>query len=177
MAGSDASHLRPLAAKSAAAGVPTAAPTYSTRTNPKTTQEVATNLEDLIRSQIAAINGQQMDINDPIWSPHFTQDFKCHVIPVWSNEDLDLQGYLNRLKRTFVETPEYQVVITDISTEVFGNHWAQLYVSSDAYGVPPGVVRPIMAVYRFRKDDEVWKCFAIETIPNAPLGGERYAEA
>lgn len=126
-------------------------------------REIATYLENIVRAQADAVNNRKIDVSNPVYASHCTKDFVHLATPPWIWGNSTLKEMLDRLQRTFVEDPEYKMVITDLSTEITGGAYAQVFLSFDAHGHPPGMIRPFMAIHRFRKDDDgVWKLFAIE---------------
>ncbi|KAL9528026.1 hypothetical protein SMMN14_08346 [Sphaerulina musiva] len=126
-------------------------------------KETATHLENIVRAQADAVNSRQILVDDTAFTSHCTADFVHLATPPWLCESSTLQETLDRLKRTFVEDPEYRMVITDLNTEIIGGHWARVFLSFEAHGHPPGMIRPFMAIHRFRKDDGQWKLYSIES--------------
>ncbi|GIZ45410.1 hypothetical protein CKM354_000857700 [Cercospora kikuchii] len=139
-------------------------------------QAIVTLLEDIVRTFIDLINDRMLTPDHPV-TASFDPKFSANTPPPWPQGTEDLPAYLKRLISLAAET-EYRMVVQGLDTHVYKNGHAGVFVTSDVIGVPPGVVRHVVAIFRFRKRDGAWRCFTVEevigiqnTSDGDPIGG------
>ncbi|KAM3416381.1 hypothetical protein BST61_g7979 [Cercospora zeina] len=125
-------------------------------------QAIVTLLEDIVRTFIDLINDRQLTLDHPV-TESFDHKFSATSPPPWPQGVEDLAAYLKRIITLAAET-EYRMVVQGLDTHVYKNGHAGVFVTSDVIGVPPGVVRHVVAIFRFRKRDGAWRCFTVEEV-------------
>ena len=125
-------------------------------------QAIVTHLESVVRTFIEAINDRNLILGHPVTSS-FDPKFSANTPPPWPQGTENLTQYLQRLIGLAAET-EYKMLIQSLDTHVYKNGHAGVFVTSDVIGVPPGVVRHVVAIFRFRKRDGSWRCFTVEEV-------------
>lgn len=125
-------------------------------------QAIVTHLESVVRTLIDAINDRNLTLGHSVTSS-FDPKFSANTPPPWPQGSENLTEYLQRLIGLAAET-EYKMLIQSLDTHVYKNGHAGVFVTSDVIGVPPGVVRHVVAIFRFRKRDGSWRCFTVEEV-------------
>lgn len=125
-------------------------------------QAIVQHLESVARTFIEAINDRKLTLDHPVTSS-FDPKFSATTPPPWPQGTENLTEYLQRLIGLAAET-EYKMLIQSLDTHVYKNGHAGVFVTSDVIGVPPGVVRHVVAIFRFRKRDGFWRCFTVEEV-------------
>lgn len=125
-------------------------------------QAIVVHLESVVRTFIDAINNRTLTLDHPV-TASFDPKFTANTPPPWPQGTEDLAEYLRRLITLTAQT-EYKMVIQGLDTHVYKNGHAGVFVTSDVLGVPPDVVRHVVAIFRFRKRDGFWRCFIVEEI-------------
>jgi hypothetical protein len=125
-------------------------------------QAIVTHLESVVRTFIEAINDRLLTPDHPV-TASFDPKFSTNSPPPWPQGTENLPQYLQRLISLTTET-EYKMLIQSLDTHVYKNGHAGVFAAGDVIGVPPGVVRHVVAIFRFRKRDGLWRCFTVEEV-------------
>ncbi|KAI5356841.1 Putative NTF2-like domain superfamily protein [Septoria linicola] len=131
-------------------------------TSKPSVQAIVTHLESVVRTFIELINARALTPDHPI-TASFDPKFSANTPPPWPQGTESLPAYIARLISLAAET-EYRMIIQALDTHVYKNGHAGVFVTSDVVGVPPGTVRHIVAIFRFRKREGSWRCFTVEEV-------------
>lgn len=143
---------------------PRPAPSLSTANAQKpSVQAIVTHLEMVVRTFIAAINERTLHPSNPIHDD-FDPRFSATSPPPWPPEQEDYQSYIGRLNAITLASPSYSMDNLVLDTHVYKNGHAGVFVTFEVNGVPPGMKRLTVAIFRFRKRDGRWRCFTVEEV-------------
>jgi hypothetical protein len=126
-------------------------------------QDIVAHLESIVRDFMDTVNHRQLHMHHPILA-YFDSRFSTTSPPPWPPVEEDLQTYIGRLMMITMSNPDYRMENMLLDTHVYKNGHAGVFVTFQVSGVPPGVTRLTVAIFRFRKRDGKWRCFTVEEV-------------
>lgn len=134
-------------------------------------------LEHVVRSGIEAINHRDFDINSEAWSG-FSPEFRLdpsgvsfenaatgeQILPSQAIETMGLQQLLQYQQHLSMAHPTYTTKILEVTTVEMKGNTAQVLLNAESSGMPEGVVRPLMNIFEFKKDQGKWQCTSLSSL-------------
>lgn len=98
-------------------------------------------------------------------APKFTAELNNREIAASFQDYMRLQRWISE------QHPQYNVEVTEVSTELDMRHgWANVLVFADVTGYPVGVSRQVLVMFKWKRSERQWWCSKMSTL----RGGGRY---
>jgi hypothetical protein len=125
--------------------------------------DVASMLKEYCIASAKAFNDRDIELRENGLYKLVTPDFRARF---WNSpEGLALPEHGKRMRKVIEEFPDYQVEVISVSPKVFEEEGtAVVYAEYFVTGAPPGVEARLINEFKWRKEEDGWRCFYMQTM-------------